>query len=103
MCQGTHGELYQNLSLKSIFSKRLFWEVVKLFFTDKTLKNDRIEISGKKNVISKVHKFVEIFNEYSCKHCKKYNSKMHKDIIHKYNYMKVGLSPSKKNSFYLLQ
>ena len=37
----------------------------KLSFTDKTLKNDRIEISGKKKVISKVHKFVEIFNEYS--------------------------------------
>ena len=40
----TKKEFYNNLNVKYITENKLFWKTVKSFFTDKTLKDERITL-----------------------------------------------------------
>ena len=56
----TKKEFYNNLNVKCITDNKLFWKTVKPSFTDKTLKDERITLVEKNEVISDDVKLVEI-------------------------------------------
>ena len=60
----TKKEFYNNLNVKCITDNKLFWKTVKPSFTDKTLKDERITLVEKNEVISDDIKLVKIFSEY---------------------------------------
>ena len=57
-------EFYNNLNLKYITENKLFWKTVKLSFTDKILKDERITLVENNKVVSDESELVEIFSKY---------------------------------------
>ena len=57
-------EFYNNVDEKYITENILFWKTVKLSFTDKTLKDERITLVENNKVILDESKLVEIFIKY---------------------------------------
>ena len=64
LLRNTKKEFYNNLKVKYVTEKILFWKTVKPSFTDKTLKNERITLVESKKVVSDESKLVEIFSKY---------------------------------------
>ena len=56
----TKNEFYDNLNVKYITENKLFWKTVKPSFTDKTLKDERINLIENNKVASDESKLVEI-------------------------------------------
>ena len=60
----TKKNFYNNLDVKQITDNRLFWKTVKPCLSDKTLKNGKIVLVEKEEVISNDVEIAKIFNEY---------------------------------------
>ena len=60
----TKKEFYNNLNVKYITKKKLYWKTVKSSFTDKTLKDERITLVENNKFFSDKSKLVEIFNKH---------------------------------------
>ena len=45
-------------------NNKQFWKTVKLWLTDKTLKDDRITLTEKEKVVSEERELVKIFSEF---------------------------------------
>ena len=56
-------EFYNNLNVKYISEKKLFWKTVKPYFTDKTLKDERITLVKDNKVVSDEIELAVIFSK----------------------------------------
>ena len=57
-------EFYNNTTVKYITKNKLFWKTVKPSFTDKPLKDERINLFENNKFVSDEIKLVEIFSKY---------------------------------------
>ena len=56
--------ILNNLNVKNITEKKLFWKTVKPSFTDKTLKDEKVTLVENNKVVSDESELVEIFSRF---------------------------------------